>query len=205
MKTLKLQKHLAPSKTMTLDQKIEALLFFKAEPLSIKEIAKILEEMESAVKDALDVLSAKLEDRGLRIIWKEDKILLGTHKEMGPLLEKLRKEELNKELTKAAQETLSIILYKNGATRSEIDWIRGVNSSFILRSLLVRGLVERRTHPRDSRKYLYQSTFELLQHLGVSKIEELPEYEEVSEKLTDGIKDTNDTDKEEENEQAPST
>lgn len=191
---------------MTLDQKIEALLFFKAEPLSIKEIAKILGERESTIKDALDVFGIKLEDRGLQLVWKEDKVLLGTHKEMGPLLEKLIKEELNKELTRAAQETLSIILYKKGATRSEIDWIRGVNSSFILRNLLVRGLIERRVHPKDSRKYLYQSTFELLQHLGVSKIDELPEYKEVNQKLTEGIENTSDADKEEEveNEQAPS-
>lgn len=192
---------------MTLDQKIEALLFFKAEPLSIKEIAKILGERESAIKDALDVFGIKLEDRGLQLVWKEDKVLFGTHKEMGPLLEKLIKEELNKELTRAAQETLSIILYKKGATRSEIDWIRGVNSSFILRNLLVRGLIERKPHPKDNRKYLYQSTFELLQHLGISKIEELPEYQEVNQKLTEGIENTSDADKEEEveNEQAPST
>ena len=191
---------------MTLDQKIEALLFFKAEPLSIKEIAKILGERESAIKDALDVFGVKLEDRGRQLVWKEDKVLIGTHKEMEPLLEKLIKEELNKELTKAAQETLSIILYKKGATRSEIDWIRGVNSSFILRNLLVRGLIERKPHPKDSRKYLYQSTFDLLQHLGVSKIEELPEYQEVNQKLTEGIENTSDAEKEEEveNEQAPS-
>lgn len=183
---------------ITLDSKIEALLFFKAEPLSLKGIAKILSEKESAVKDALKTLEEKLKDRGLQLVWKEDKVLLGTHKEMSLVLEKLKKEEIDKDLTKAAQETLSVILYKNGATRSEIDWIRGVNSSFILRSLLVRGLVERRTNPRDRRIYLYKPTFELLQHLGVSKIEELPEYEEISKKFTREIEDASDAEKEEE-------
>ena len=72
-----------------------------------------------------------------------------------------------------------MVLYKNGANRAEIDYIRGVNSSFTLRSLLVRGLVERITDPRDLRRYFYRPSFELLSFLGVKSVEELPEYAEV--------------------------
>ena len=181
---------------MELDAKIEALLFFKGEPVSTKEMAKYLKTKESAVKEALGTLEQKLEGRGLSLVYKDNKVMLGTGREMGPLLEELRKEELDKELSKASLETLSVILYKEGVTRSDIDYIRGVNSSFILRNLLIRGLIERKTHPTDSRKYVYSPTFELLQHLGLSKMEDLPEYTEVTKSLqesVEGAEETQDT------------
>ena len=174
---------------ISLDAKIEALLFFKGEPLSIKEVAKHLKTKESAIDEALKTLEANLEGRGLVLVHKDNKLMLGTAKEVGPLLEDLKKEELSKELSKASLETLSVILYKDGVTRSEIDYIRGVNSSFILRSLLIRGLVERKTHSTDSRKYIYKPAIELLQYLGVSKIEELPEYSSVRENLNESVEE----------------
>lgn len=179
---------------LSLDAKIEALLFFKGEPISMREIAKYLKVIEGAVKESLEVLGEKLGGRGLSLVHKDNKVMLGTNKEMGPLLESMRKEELQKELSKASLETLSIVLYKDGITRSEIDYIRGVNSSFILRSLLIRGLVERKTHTTDSRKYIYKPTFELLSFLGLSKIADLPEYTEVVKSLSEGIEDTGEKD-----------
>lgn len=162
---------------MTLDTKIEGLLFFKGEPVSQKELAKFLDVSVEEVTQALKNLEEKLSDRGLQILYKGDEVTLGTHAELGPLLEKIRKEELDKELSKASLETLSVVMYKEGVTRSEIDYIRGVNSSFILRNLLIRGLIEKVVHPLDSRKYAYKPTFELLSYMGVSKIEDLPDYE----------------------------
>lgn len=88
----------------------------------------------------------------------------------------MRKEELSKDLSKASLETITIILYKNGATRSEIDYIRGVNSSFILRNLAIRGLVEKVPSPDDSRKITYRPTFDLLSYMGVTRIEEIKEF-----------------------------
>ena len=96
--------------------------------------------------------------------------------ELSSLIEDLQKEELNKDLSKASLETLSIILYKNGANRAEIDYIRGVNSSFTLRALSIRGLVEKTIDPKDSRRYIYKSSFELLSFMGVKSVEELPDY-----------------------------
>ena len=123
---------------ITLDAKVEALLFFKGEPLSVKKIAKLFKAKDSEVSQALEVLEEKLKERGLQLIFKDEDVMLGTHKELGSFFEGLRKEELTKELSKASLETLSVILYKDGVTRGEIDYIRGVYSSFILRSLLVR-------------------------------------------------------------------
>jgi len=93
------------------------------------------------------------------------------------------KEELNKELSKASLETLSIILYKNGVGRSLIDYIRGVNSSFTLRALSIRGLIEKSIDKEDSRRYIYKPTFELLSFMGVKSVEELPDYELVNKSI----------------------
>jgi segregation and condensation protein B len=109
--------------------------------------------------------------------------MLGTAPELSKLIEDLQKEELNKELSKASLETLSIVLYKNGASRAEIDYIRGVNSSFTLRALSVRGLVEKMADIKDNRRYIYKPSFELLSFMGVTSIEELPDYTEVSSSL----------------------
>lgn len=169
---------------MTLDQKIEALLFFKGEPLSVADVARTFGVKNEEVAEALDVLTAKLSDRGLALMRTGDKVQLATRPELGPLFETLRKEELSKELSKASLETLAIIVYKGKATRSDIDYIRGVNSGFILRNLLVRGLVEKETDSRDSRKYVYAPTFDLLSHLGIARLEELPEFASMSAALT---------------------
>jgi segregation and condensation protein B len=109
--------------------------------------------------------------------------MLGTAKELSPLIEQLTKDELNRDLGKAGLETLSIILYQGPISRADIDYIRGVNSQFIIRNLLIRGLVERVDNPQDARSFLYQTTLSLLSHLGLSKKEDLPEYTKIREDI----------------------
>jgi segregation and condensation protein B len=82
-------------------------------------------------------------------------------------------------LGKAGLETLAIILYQGPISRADIDYIRGVNSQFIVRNLLIRGLIERVDNPTDARSFLYKTTLDLLSHLGISKIQDLPEYDQV--------------------------
>lgn len=162
---------------MTLDAQIEGILFFKGEPISIKKLALQLEKSEEAVKESLSLLEQKLGDRGLALMYIEGEVMLGTHPSLSGLIETIKKDDLVRELSKATLETLSIILYKSGVSRSEIDFIRGVNSSFILRNLLIRGLIEKKVDSEDSRRYLYVPTFDTLAYLGVSKVEDLPNYE----------------------------
>jgi len=80
---------------------------------------------------------------------------------------------------------LSIIIYKGPISRAEIDYIRGVQSNFIIRNLSIRGLIEKVINPKDARSFLYKPTFDLLQYLGVAKIEEMPEFEAVKVQLDD--------------------
>ncbi|MFA5933721.1 MAG: SMC-Scp complex subunit ScpB [Candidatus Paceibacterota bacterium] len=181
---------------MNLDAKIEGLLFFKGEPISRKELGKLLKANMSEINDALALLTEKLNDRGLTLVFKEDDVILGTNSELSTLIEDLRKEEINKELSKASLETIAIILYKEFVTRSEIDYIRGVNSSFILRNLLIRGLIEKVNHPEDNRKFAYKPSFELLQFMGVSKIEDLPDFESIKQTLAKNISEQSEGDEE---------
>lgn len=161
---------------MELAQKIEAVLFWKAEPVTIKKLAQLLDADVKSVKVGLVELEKILQGRGVTLVQTDYEVMLGTAKELSPLIERLTKDELTRDLGRAGLETLSVVLYQGPISRSNIDYIRGVNSQFILRSLLIRGLVERVDNPADARSYLYKPSLDLLSHLGISKITELPEY-----------------------------
>ncbi len=162
---------------MNLEQKIEAILFYKGEPMTTKELAHLLKSDEKGIQEAISSLELSLETRGIILLKKENEIELRVHKEIGPLIEELRKEELDKELSNASLETLSVILYKEKTTRAEIDYIRGVNSSFILRNLMIRGLIEKEADSKDSRRYFYKPSFDVLGMLGVKETKELTDFD----------------------------
>jgi len=164
---------------MNLSAKIEAILFWKAEPVSIKKLASLLNVKVEEVKAGLSELEKTLTGRGVTLVQTDEDVMLGTAKELSTLIEQLTKDELTRDLGKAGLETLSIVLYQGPISRADIDYIRGVNSQFILRALLIRGLIERIDNPADARSYLYKTTLDLLSHLGISKVVELPEYEQV--------------------------
>jgi|SRR3989338_4534860 len=168
---------------MNNESRIEAILFFKNEPVSISELAKWLGEKPEVIKRALTNLEATYKDRGIVLVSDGESVSLGTHPGASELIEKLQKEELSRELGRAGLETLSIILYKGPISRREIDHIRGVNSGFILRALLVRGLIERAEGTSNERSYSYKATLKLLEHLGITRVENLPEYETAFKKI----------------------
>ncbi|MBI2482331.1 MAG: SMC-Scp complex subunit ScpB [Candidatus Vogelbacteria bacterium] len=168
---------------MSLSALIEALLFWRAEPWSLKDLAKATDANLEAVNEALEVLHVSLAGRGLVLVRKEGEVQLATAPDASEKISQLAKEELTQELSKASLETLTIILYRGPISRSDIDYIRGVNSSFTLRHLMIRSLIERIANPNDARTFLYQTTFDTLNHLGVTKLAELPEYEATKNNL----------------------
>lgn len=163
------------------DAHIEALLFYRGEPVKIRDLKKILNVDDKALTEAIGTLKERLSRGGLCLIEHDEKLSLGTQPSVSNLIETITKDELTKDLGKAGLETLSIILYKGPVSRRKIDYIRGVNSSFILRNLLVRGLIERTSD--GGRGYTYAPSVDLLMHLGISKIEELPDYTKIKEEL----------------------
>lgn len=159
---------------------LEALLFHYGEPLEVKKIAKILKLKENEA----DNLATSLEDdlksnveRGLMILRQESRVQLVTKPGLEHINKELIKEEFREELSPASLETLSIVAYLGPVTRATIDFVRGVNSSFILRSLLVRGLIDREPNPERKNVYDYRVSFDFLKHMGLSRVEDLPDYE----------------------------
>ena len=170
---------------LSLEAKLEAILFWRVEPQSVKELALALSVGETEIESGLSNLGELLTNRGLRLIFKNDRFTLGTAPELGELFESLTKDELSSDLSRAGLETLTIILYRGPVAKSEVDYLRGVNSSFTLRHLLIRGLIEKIPKPDDARSTLYQPTFDLMSLLGLVKLSELPEYESIKKQLVD--------------------
>lgn len=164
--------------------RIEALLFFKGEALSVRFLAETLELPENEVQEGIATLTRQLNEtgRGVVVVSKGDEIMLSTAPTMSSTLEKLEKNDLEKELGKAALETLSIVLYRGPLAQSSINHIRGVNSNYIIRNLLVRGLIEKH-EDKETHRTTYRPTFELLSYLGITKVEDLPEYNQTKEAL----------------------
>lgn len=163
---------------MELKHKIESILFVTGEPVSEKKLAKVLESPQDEVRQALEELRSDYQNRGIVVLQKEDEWQFGTSPEHAGLIEHLVKSEFTEELSRAALETLTIVAYKGPLTRHDLDFIRGVNSSFMLRNLLLRGLIERVENPNDARSYLYKISFDFLKHLGITRVEDLPHYAE---------------------------
>lgn len=163
-----------------LESKIEALLFLYGEPVKIEKLAKELGVKNSEVNDVINILSQKLansQDRGLELVVFDGRVQLVTKSDLKPLTAKIVAEEMDTPLTPASLETLSIIAYLGPCSRALIDYIRGVNSTFILRSLMVRGLIERKPDPKRANAFLYQPSFDFLKHIGITRPEELPDFE----------------------------
>ncbi len=155
--------------------KIEALLFYKASPLNKISLMKTLSCDEENFESAVQKIRDRQKNSALNLVESETEIQLVTAPEVSDFLSEQHKEEIRGTIGKAGAETLSIILYREPVSRAEIDRIRGVNSSFILRSLMVRGLIERKIRKGA---HLYSITTQLLQHLGVEQKYDLPRYAE---------------------------
>jgi segregation and condensation protein B len=163
---------------------LEALLFAAGEALPKKRIMTLLSIPADLLAAAITELRKELAERGLALIETETELELRTSPDAAPVVEAYRKGELSRDLGKAGLEALAIILYQGGATRSEIDWIRGVNSTAAIRSLLLRGLVERSADTEDKRRMRYTPSVEAYAHLGIGGAGELPNAEALRALLT---------------------
>lgn len=167
---------------------VEALLFVHGEPISISKIASGLLISTEQAEELIGSFSESLQstDRGLALNRMGDRVQLVTKAEINSALENFVKSELSEDLTPASLEVLSLVCYLGPISRSKIEYLRGVNSSFTLRSLLMRGLIDRIPDPNSSIAYLYRPTFELLAHLGIKSPDEMPEFEKFRDLLKNG-------------------
>ena len=167
---------------MPLDILIEGLLFYRATPQKKAVLQKMYAVSAEDFRGALDALKERLTHGATRLLETATEVELVTAPELAPFIEALRKGDMKSDIGKAGAETLAIILYRNPITRSEIDRIRGVNSSFILRNLLIRGLVER-SQTKQGSGYTFSITSSLLSHLGVTDTRELTDFAKITDAL----------------------
>ena len=158
---------------------LHAILFASGEPIAKKQLAKLLEIKENELAVTLKSLTDSLIGSGVTIVETETEAELRTAPEASSIVKKLRENELSRDLGKGSLETLAVIAYQSGATRGSVDWVRGVNSSTSLRTLLIRGLIEGREDEKDKRRICYSLTTEALAHLGIARSENLPRFAEL--------------------------
>ena len=158
----------------TLANHVHALLFTEGGTLSFTTLAKACTCKESEIAQVLGLLATRLEGSGLTITYTETEASLVADKEESAFLRTHYKNELGEDIGEAGLEVLATVLYRDGATKPEIDYVRGVNTATTLRTLLSRGLLERRA--AESRQFTYHATSETLAFLGIHSRDELPEY-----------------------------
>ncbi len=165
---------------MTLDQTIEAILFAAAKPHSVKRLAELTSSEVADVEIALKALAERLDSSGSGIMLqkKGHDYELVTRPDAAEIVSHVVNEEAQGELTRAALEALTILAYRGPMTRPELEQIRGVHSSIILRNLMLRGLVEEQETDRFG-QMMYAVTFDFLNHLGMKSVEDLPDYQEL--------------------------
>ncbi len=165
---------------------LEALLFVAERPLSRREIATIAGADPEAIDARLGDLEVELAGRGIRLLVAADRVALATAPEAGALIARYVGAE-GVRLTPAALETLAIVAYRQPVTRAVIERIRGVDSDYVLRSLLHRRLVaEQGRSDAPGRPILYGTSFEFLERFGLTSLDELPELEaEVAARLAE--------------------
>lgn len=160
---------------------LEALLFVAGEPVPIAALARASGATSDAVENSLTKLASQSEERGagIRVLRSPEGVQLVTAPSAASAVDAFIMTGMRERLTPAAAETLAIVAYRGPISRAAIEAIRGVNSSFTVRLLALRGLVTRSQHPSDARRFVYSVSAEFLRHLGVTAPELLPQYAEL--------------------------
>lgn len=158
---------------------LESLLFVASKPLGAKELAKFLDQPQEAVQAALEQLATEKRDQGVVVLESHGTFQMSTNARNSTQVKNFLNAELREKLTDATVEVLGIIAYRQPVSKAEIEAIRGVNSQYSLRHLLMRGMIEKISNPADARSVNYQTTPEFLQHLGIASVRDLPAFEEL--------------------------
>lgn len=158
---------------------LEAMLFVSTQKENIEKLARILNVKTQDIEEALAVIEKDRSKRGIMIMEHNGQIQMVSNPRYAVWIQKYQQKDLRGELSPLALETLAIIAYQGPISRYQIEEIRGVNSIFVLRNLLRRGLVERKI---KGKKVEYQITADFLRHLGLNKTIELPKYNEFRSK-----------------------
>jgi len=168
---------------------LEGILFVVGdEGITLTQLCEVMSIEETEAKQILLDLKKlyESEDRGLRISYLGDAFKLTTKKEHKEYYEKLVVNPVSNNLSQAALEVLAIIAYNQPITRLEIDELRGVNSTYVLRRLVAKGLIkESGKSTLPGRPNLYKTTKEFLDYFGLSTLSDLPTYQRIEEESSE--------------------
>ena len=160
--------------------KIESILFVASKPLTVKKIAAVLKINEKEALEFLNEIQSKYngEESGITVLKNGDEWQMVASADNKEVSENFLKSEVSGELTRPQLETLTVVSYCGPITKPELEQIRGVNCSLILRNLMLRGLVKEN---EDGANLLpaYEVTMDYLRHLGLNRLEDLPNYSEL--------------------------
>ena len=162
---------------MAIKSKIEALLFVAGKPLSAKKIGELVGEKEAEAAVALKELQEQYiaAASGIQIFGTGSQWQMGTSGECADIVAEFVKQEFAGELTRPQLETLTVIAYRGPISKTELEIIRGVSCSLIIRNLLIRGLIDEE-HDLKLKKNKYRISMDFLRHLGITQVEGLPDY-----------------------------
>ncbi len=168
-----------------LENIIESILFVAGEPILVSDLCFKFGLKQKEIDDAVEKLQNKYDEKsGIKLLSFNKKLQLSTNPnyvdEVSAVLNPIRERNL----TKATLETIAIIAYKQPVTRMEIEEVRGVNSDYAINILLEHKLIEIQGH-KDSvgKPALFGTTDEFLKRFNISSIEDLPDYNELLEKV----------------------
>jgi segregation and condensation protein B len=162
---------------MELKYLLESLLFVSGKPLEIKDLSSFLKKDKQEIETALQELITEYKNRncGLRIIESGKKYQMASAPDNAKVVQDFLQTEVSGELTPASLETLTIIAYRGPIKKSDLEKIRGINCSLILRNLLIRGLVEEIDKDNDDKEY--NVSLEFIKFLGLDSVKDLPDYD----------------------------
>ena len=160
---------------------IESILFVAGDPVSVSDIASVLESEETVVEAVVSEMieKRKQENSGIQIRYAEGQMQLCSNGAYFDYVVKLLQPEKTHTLSRSAMETLAIVAYQQPVTRMEIEEIRGVKCNYSLSTLLGKGLIEQLGR-KDvlGRPMLYGTTDMFLRHFGIDSLDDLPELPE---------------------------
>src|SRR3989344_4751345 len=166
-----------------LKSQITSILFVAGKPVTMKELKNVLEVGDDDIKQAVAELVSENQKSGIILLAHDNKLQLASNPDNSSQVKKFLSLELREKLSEAALETLAIVVYRQPVSKAEIENIRGVNSQYSLRHLLIRGLIEKIQSPSDRRMQLYTTTLEFMQHLGIKDMKDLPDFEELTKSI----------------------
>ncbi len=155
-------------------------MFYVAGPVKEAALAELLEITQEELETELETISKQFAVSGVRVVRHAGTVMFATAPECSEILEKMIELERESTLGRGSLETLSIIAYKGPVSKKEIEYIRGVNCDYAIRTLLLRGLIEK------DQLALYTVTSDTVLHLGLQNISDLPEYDTVQKELEVG-------------------